>query len=32
MSRSEKAVKFLQHSAVRALRKRLGNQEATDDE
>ena len=32
MSRSEKAVKFLQHSAVRALRKRLGNQEAADDE
>jgi RNA polymerase sigma-70 factor (ECF subfamily) len=31
MSRSEKAVKFLQHSAVKALRRRLSNKEADDD-
>lgn len=31
MSRSEKAVKFLQHSAIRALRRRLTNREVMDD-
>lgn len=32
MSRSEKAVKFLQHSAVKALRRRLSNKEADYDD
>jgi RNA polymerase sigma-70 factor (ECF subfamily) len=32
MSRSEKAVKFLQHSALRALRRRLNGKENHDDD
>lgn len=31
MDRSERAVKFLQHSAIRALRRRLGNEESGYD-
>ena len=32
MSRTERAVKFLQHSAIRALRRRLGDKETSDDD